>query len=71
MWSFYLCFRSALDGRNTKVAVVLLQKKAPLPTGEDVLAAERAATLCSASEINPKSLFVLPHGDHLQGYSIR
>ncbi|XP_075220488.1 trafficking protein particle complex subunit 11 gry isoform X2 [Lycorma delicatula] len=63
--------RSALDGRNTRVAVVLLQQKAPLPTGEDVLTAERAATLCSASEINPKSLFVLPHGDHLPGYTLR
>ncbi|RZF39728.1 hypothetical protein LSTR_LSTR011137 [Laodelphax striatellus] len=63
--------RSSLDGRNTRIAVVLLQQKASSPTGEDIVAAERAAALCNASEINQKSLFVLPHGDHLHGYTLR
>ena len=34
-------------------------------------AAERAAALCSACELSAKSLFVLPHTDHLFGYTIR
>ena len=42
-----------------------------LIVGEDVVAAERAASLCSACELSAKSLFVLPHTDHLLGYTIR
>ncbi|KAM7328643.1 hypothetical protein ACRRTK_012735 [Alexandromys fortis] len=63
--------RQSLQGRNTKVAVVLIQKKAPLPPGEDVVASERAAALCNVCELSGKSLFVLPHTDHLVGYIIR
>ncbi|KAF5306179.1 hypothetical protein FQR65_LT07455 [Abscondita terminalis] len=63
--------RAALDGRNTKIVVVLIQDSVPLPTGEDVLATERAVALCASCELNAKSLFVLPHGDHLQGYVVR
>ena len=63
--------RSSLQGRTTKVAVVLIQKSSPLPPGEDMIAAERAAALCSACELSAKSLFVLPHTDHLIGYIIR
>lgn len=63
--------RAALDGRNTKIVVVLIQDTPPLPTGEDALATERAVVLCASCELNAKSLFVLPHGDHLQGYIVR
>ncbi|XP_021915999.1 trafficking protein particle complex subunit 11 isoform X2 [Zootermopsis nevadensis] len=63
--------RAALEGRSTRIAVILVQQTAPLPTGEDMLAAERAAALCTSCELNSKSLFVLPHGDHLQGYTHR
>ncbi|XP_025086483.1 trafficking protein particle complex subunit 11-like isoform X1 [Pomacea canaliculata] len=63
--------RNSLQGRGTKIAVVLLQKTAPLPPGEDVVAAERAATFCSACDISAKSLYVLPQTDHLLGYTIR
>ena len=63
--------RSSLQGRTTKVAVVLIQKSSPLPPGEDMIAAERAAALCSACDLSAKSLFVLPHTDHLIGYIIR
>ncbi|KAF3837743.1 hypothetical protein F7725_009511 [Dissostichus mawsoni] len=42
----------------------LIQKKTPLPP-------ERAATLCNACDLSGKSLFVLPHTDHLVGYIIR
>jgi hypothetical protein len=51
--------------------MVLIQKNAPLPPGEDLIAAERAASLCSACELSAKSLFVLPLTDHLLGYTIR
>ncbi|CAH1775669.1 unnamed protein product [Owenia fusiformis] len=63
--------RDSLSGRSTKVAVVLIQRNAPLPPGEDMVAAERAASLCNACELSAKSLFVLPHTDHLLGYTIR
>lgn len=63
--------RTSLQGRNTKVAVVLIQKKTPLPPGEDIVASERAAALCNACDLSGKSLFVLPHTDHLVGYIIR
>ncbi|XP_061690008.1 trafficking protein particle complex subunit 11 isoform X2 [Syngnathoides biaculeatus] len=63
--------RSSLQSRNTKVAVVLIQKKTPLPPGEDLVASERAAAICHACDLSGKSLFVLPHTDHLVGYIIR
>lgn len=63
--------RAALEGRNTRITVVLVQQTLPLPAGEDLLAAERAAALCGSCELNTKSLFVLPLGDHLQGYTVR
>lgn len=66
------CFnRNSLQGRGTKVSVVLIQKNAPLPPGEDVVAAERAASLCSACDLSAKHLYVLPQTDHLIGYTIR
>lgn len=46
-----------------------MQKVAPLP--DDAKAAERAKLLCSACDIEPKQLYVLPCGDHLQGYILR
>ncbi|XP_046680192.1 trafficking protein particle complex subunit 11-like [Homalodisca vitripennis] len=63
--------RAALEGRHTRLGVVLIQHKAPAVAGEDVLAVDRAAALCAAADINPKCLFVLPHVDHLQGYVLR
>lgn len=63
--------RNSLSGRSSRVCVVLIQKNSPLPPGEDVIAAERAASFCSACELSAKSLFVLPHTDHLFGYTIR
>ncbi|CAB1325129.1 unnamed protein product [Coregonus sp. 'balchen'] len=47
------------------------KKKTPLPPGEDLVASERAASLCNACDLSGKSLFVLPHTDHLVGYIIR
>jgi len=67
----FLNNRNSLQGRGTKVSVVLIQKNAPLPPGEDVVAAERAASLCSACDLSAKHLYVLPQTDHLIGYTIR
>ncbi|VEN53813.1 unnamed protein product [Callosobruchus maculatus] len=63
--------RAALEGRASRIVIVLIQTTLPLPAGEDALAAERAVALCSSCELNSQSLFVLPHGDHLQGYATR
>nr|XP_022918044.1 trafficking protein particle complex subunit 11 [Onthophagus taurus] len=62
--------RAALEGRNTRLTVVLIQST-PLPPGEDMIASERATALCTSCDLSTKSLFVLPHVDHLQGYAIR
>lgn len=63
--------KNALQERNTRLCLVLLQKAAPLPPGEDLLAAERAASLTSACGITSKMLFILPHTEHLTGYALR
>ncbi|XP_072378300.1 trafficking protein particle complex subunit 11 [Diabrotica undecimpunctata] len=63
--------RAALEGRNTRLTIVLIQNSPPLPPGEDALAAERAVALCTSCDLSSQSLFVLPHGDHLQGYAVR
>ncbi|XP_055843157.1 trafficking protein particle complex subunit 11 [Episyrphus balteatus] len=63
--------KNSLQERNTRLALVLLQKAAPLPPGEDMLASERAASLTNACGISSKMLFILPHTDHLVGYTSR
>eukprot|EP00795_Rhopilema_esculentum_P015692 gene15692-6984_t len=63
--------RSSLQGRNTRLAVVLIQRNIPLPPGEDPQAIERAESLCTSCELSAKSLFVLPFSDHLHGYVTR
>lgn len=63
--------RAALEGRNTRIVVVLIQNAPPHPASEDVLASEGAISLCTSCEISAQSLFVLPHGDHLHGYTLR
>lgn len=60
-----------LGGRNSRVALVLIQSGISVP-GEDTGAAEKAATLCTACDLPAKHLFVLPHSDvHLLGYTVR
>lgn len=63
--------RAAVEGHSTRVAVVVVQSGLSPPPSEYMLGAERAQALCSACEIQSKSLFVLPHSDHLMGYIIR
>ncbi|XP_043524770.1 trafficking protein particle complex subunit 11 isoform X1 [Frieseomelitta varia] len=64
--------RNALDGRTTKIAVVLIQHcTQPPPGSEDTIATERATAVCGACELSPKLLYILPHGNHLLGYISR
>ncbi|XP_049876792.1 trafficking protein particle complex subunit 11 [Pectinophora gossypiella] len=63
--------RAAVEGHATRVAVVVVQSGLSPPPSEYMLGAERAQALCAACEIQSKSLFVLPHSDHLIGYIIR
>ncbi|KAJ8683030.1 hypothetical protein QAD02_018822 [Eretmocerus hayati] len=64
--------RTALEGRNTKISVVLIQKETPpLPGTEDLIASERATALCAACELPAKTLYFLPYADHLLGYTFR
>ncbi|CAB3373976.1 Hypothetical predicted protein [Cloeon dipterum] len=63
--------RAALEGRTTRIAVVLIQTGPPIPAGDESITAERAATLCTTCELNAKNLFLLPHNDHLHGYTLR
>ncbi|KAG8179574.1 hypothetical protein JTE90_016141 [Oedothorax gibbosus] len=57
--------RENLQGRSTRVALVLIQKRASLPGG-DVL-----VIIFIMSLISGKTLLVLPHSDHLYGYTLR
>lgn len=69
---YNIFFRAALDGRSTKIAVVLIQHALqPLPGAEDVVATERATALCGACDLTAKFLYILPHADHLLGYISR
>ncbi|XP_049298496.1 trafficking protein particle complex subunit 11 [Anopheles funestus] len=63
--------KNSLQGRNTRIAIALLQRGNYLQQGEDMLASERAAQLTSNCDINAKMLFVLPHNDHLMGHIFR
>ncbi|XP_058120118.1 trafficking protein particle complex subunit 11 isoform X2 [Anopheles coustani] len=63
--------KNSLQGRNTRIAIALLQRGNHLLQGEDMLASERAAQLTSNCDINAKMLFVLPHNDHLMGHIFR
>lgn len=68
IWKFYVkgLLVCLLSKNNTQFLVVFFTYE-----GEDVVAAERAATFCSACDISAKSLYVLPQTDHLLGYTIR
>ncbi|KAF8564844.1 hypothetical protein P879_10756 [Paragonimus westermani] len=59
--------RSKLVGRDCKLVVVLIQKRAPLPSGEDPIAMERAQALCTKCDLPGKNLFALSHTNHLCG----
>lgn len=71
---FGYTFRSAVGERNTKIAVVLIQRNTfnvDVITEEN-LYTEKASELCSTCEINPKMLLLLQtQMEHLQGFIIR
>lgn len=72
MFLIIYSFRNALDGRTTKIAVVLIQQcTQPPPGSENAIATERATAVCGACELSPKLLYILPHGNHLLGYISR
>lgn len=60
-------FRSKLAGRESKLVVILIQKRAPLPLGEDLNAMDRAQSLCNKCDLPGKNLFVLSHTNLLYG----
>lgn len=60
-------FCSCLQGRKTKIVIVLVQKDSPRPQGDDQIATERASNLASVCDISQKLIFILPHNDHLMG----
>lgn len=70
IWHILHC-RAALECRNTRIIVVLIQNTPPHPASEDVVASEGGISLCTSCEISSQSLFVLPHGEHLHGYTLR
>ncbi|CAH8449953.1 unnamed protein product [Schistosoma bovis] len=59
--------RSKLAGRESKLVVILIQKRAPLPLGEDLNAMDRAQSLCNKCDLPGKNLFVLSHTNLLYG----
>lgn len=61
--------RLSLEGRKSRIVVVLIQKR--MPAVDDNNTTERAASLCEACTLNPKALFILPVIDNIHGYAIR
>lgn len=65
--------RRQLNGRQSRLALVLIQRSASLPSDQS-LASERAAQLCIRSSLPANCLFVLPIAEeatHLQGFFYR
>lgn len=56
--------KSSVQGRHTKLGIVLLQKNMNV---DDALSVERQSTLAAKCDINQKMIFVLPYNDNLMG----
>ncbi|XP_050428738.1 trafficking protein particle complex subunit 11 [Adelges cooleyi] len=65
--------RLSLEGRKSRIVVVLIQKSMPLavPAADDTITTERAASLCEKCNLNPKALFILPVAENIHGYAVR
>jgi hypothetical protein len=64
--------KTKLQDRQTRIALVLIHKTAPVLASDDLIATERASALANACEINTKHLYVLPVSDqNLIGYTVR
>lgn len=64
--------KTKLQDRQTRIALVLLHKTAPVLANDDMIAAERVSALANSCEINTKNIYVLPFNDQsLISYTIR
>lgn len=64
--------KNALQGRHTRICLVLLQKSpVAAVAGEEMLASERMTSLTKACDINAKLAFVLNYNEHLIGHIMR
>lgn len=64
--------KTKLQDRQTRVALCLLHKTAPVLANDDMIATERASALANACEIITKNIYVLPVNDQsLISYTIR
>lgn len=64
--------KSKLQERQTRIALVLLHKTAPVLANDDMVATERASSLANACEISTKNIYVLPVNDQsIISYTIR
>ncbi|XP_022665892.1 trafficking protein particle complex subunit 11-like isoform X3 [Varroa jacobsoni] len=66
-----LNFKRNLSGRDSRLCLVLVQRRASSPVSDNKLAAERAHELTQACEIPLKALFVLQYTEHLLGFIMR
>ncbi|OQR70476.1 trafficking protein particle complex subunit 11-like, partial [Tropilaelaps mercedesae] len=66
-----LRFKRNLSGRDSRLCLVLVQRRASSPVSDNKLAAERAHELTQACEIPLKALFVLQYTEHLLGFIMR
>lgn len=57
--------------RDSRLCLVLVQRRASSPVSDNKLAAERAHELTQACEIPLKALFVLQYTEHLLGFIMR
>ena len=65
--------RHQLNGRQSRLALVLIQRSVSLP-GDQSLASEKAAQLCAKAALPANCLFVLPVSEdvnHLNGFFYR
>ncbi|KAF6197969.1 hypothetical protein GE061_007714 [Apolygus lucorum] len=63
--------REALKGRGSRVCLVLIQRKTPNPAIDDTLGTERAKEIFQAADLSNKSLYILPHNEHLLGFTAK
>ncbi|KAL3317902.1 Tubulin polyglutamylase ttll4 [Cichlidogyrus casuarinus] len=66
--SYIKTIRQSLLGRQTQFVVVLIQTRASLPNGEDLIVAERAQEFCHKADLAPNNLLVLPDPEDLKGF---